>query len=337
MRSGLIISLMMHVALLAWALFTIRTTPELLMPSETPIEVALIDPSEVLRLKKGALDVTELEAKAKDAPTPEQSVKEAEKPKEIVAEEMPAAPPPPPEPEKQDPIAEKLAAATPPPAPEPPPGPTPEEKKLLEEKLEQDRIAEEKKKAEEAKKKAAEEKKKAEERKKRIEEQRKKLAEQKRKKDEEKKKSEADRIAALLDKDPTKKGAPNAASDPTKPTDYTGRTAGANMGEDTVLSAREQDLLVSQIRAQLRDCWRLPGGGGGIETTVVVLSWRLRADGSLDGEPEIMNRQSDSVYQIAAEAAIRAVKACSPFDLPPDKYEAWKFIDEWRFDPREML
>jgi colicin import membrane protein len=42
------------------------------------------------------------------------------------------------------------------------------------------------------------------------------------------------------------------------------------------------------------------------------------------------------VYQIAAEAAMRAVKACSPFTLPPDKYAAWKMII-WDFDPREML
>jgi colicin import membrane protein len=28
---------------------------------------------------------------------------------------------------------------------------------------------------------------------------------------------------------------------------------------------------------------------------------------------------------------------CSPFHLPPDKYEGgWKFID-WTFDPRQML
>ncbi len=50
-----------------------------------------------------------------------------------------------------------------------------------------------------------------------------------------------------------------------------------------------------------------------------------------------MNRQSDSVYQIAAEAAVRAVKTCAPFNLPPDKYAGWKFIDEWKFDPREMM
>ncbi len=99
---------------------------------------------------------------------------------------------------------------------------------------------------------------------------------------------------------------------------------------------REQDLLRAQISAQLRQCWKLPGGGGGIETMVVTLRWRLRPDGTLEGEPAMEAPQSGPVYQIAAEAAMRAVKACSPFTLPPEKYWAWKSII-WDFDPREML
>jgi colicin import membrane protein len=62
----------------------------------------------------------------------------------------------------------------------------------------------------------------------------------------------------------------------------------------------------------------------------------LRPDGSLEGEPALEAPQSGPVYQIAAEAAMRAVKMCSPFTLPPDKYAAWKMII-WDFDPREML
>ena len=82
-----------------------------------------------------------------------------------------------------------------------------------------------------------------------------------------------------------------------------------------MLSAREQDLLKGKISAQLRGCWRLPGGGGGIETVVVTVHWRLRPDGSLDGEPQVERPQATPVFQIAAEAAVRAVKACAPFTL----------------------
>jgi colicin import membrane protein len=351
---GLTLSILLHGGALAWAYLAMLATPPLKPPEPEPITVALITPSELLALKKGSETATELEAKAKEEPKPEVSKVEAEKPKPIVAQELPvepspppveekkaeAPPPEPPTEEKKDPIAEKLAAL---PVEEPPPGPTPDELKKIEDdkKAEEQRQEAEKQKAEEEKKKAeAEKKKKADEEKKKAEkekERKKKLAEQKRKEEEKKKKAQqADRLAALLDKDPTRKGAPNSASQPQNPTDYTGPTAGAREGDAPVLSVREQDLLRSQISAQLRQCWKLPGGGGGIETMVVTIRWRLNADGSLEGEPAVEAPQSGPVFQIAAEAAVRAVKACSPFNLPPERYWAWKSII-WDFDPREML
>jgi colicin import membrane protein len=352
---GLTLSILLHGGALAWMYLAMLATPPLKAPEPAPIEVALITPSDLLALKKGSTTATELEAKAKDEPKPEMSKLEAEKPKPILAPELPVEPtppepekkveeaPPPPEPPKAeppkpDPIAEKLAAMP----PEPPPGPTPDELKKVEEekKAEEVRQAEEKKKAEDEKKKAEEEKKKADEKKKAEEREKarkKKLAEQKKKELEKKKKQEqADRLAALLDKDPTRKGAPNSATEPTEPTDYTGPTAGAAEGDAPRLSVREQDLLRAQISQQLRACWKLPGGGGGIETMVVTVRWRLRPDGSLEGEPAIEAPQAGPVFQIAAEAAVRAVKSCSPFTLPQDRYWAWKSII-WDFDPREML
>jgi len=354
---GLTLSILLHGGALVWAYLAMLATPPLAPPEPEPVTVALITPSELLALKKGSETATELEAKAKDEPKPEVSKLEAEKPKPVVAQELPVEPTPPPveektaeapppeppkqEPPKPDPIAEKLATLP----PDPPPGPTPdelkkaeEEKKAAEEakKAEEQKKVEEQKKAEEKKK--ADEKRKADEKKKKLEaDKKKKLAEQKKKDDEKKKKQQqADRLAALLDKDPTRKGAPNSASEPQNPTDYMGPTAGAREGDAPKLSVREQDILRGQISAQLRQCWKLPGGGGGIETTVVTLRWKLRPDGALDGEPAIEAPQSGPVFQIAAEAAIRAVKACSPFTLPVDRYWAWKLII-WDFDPREML
>lgn len=372
MPFGLTLSILLHGGALLWAYLAMAATPPLAPPEPEPVTVALITPSEFLALKKGSETAKELEAKAKDEPKPEVSKLEAEKPKPVTAPELPVEPEPaptppeppkaaetPPEPPKQeppkqeppksDPIADKLAALP----PDPPPGPTPDELKKVEEekKAEEQRQAEEKRKVEEEKKKAedekkkveaekkkAEEKKKADEKKKKLEEEKKKkLAEQKRKEDEKKKKQQqADRLAALLDKDPTRKGAPNSATQPQNPTDYTGPTAGAREGDAPVLSVREQDILKGQISAQLRQCWKLPGGGGGIETMVVTIRWRLRPDGTLEGEPAVEAPQSGPVFQIAAEAAVRAVKMCSPFNLPQDKYWAWKSII-WDFDPREML
>ncbi len=264
--------------------------------------------------------------------------------------EPPAPPPPPPEPPKteeakpkEDPIQEKLAAL-PPPAP----GPTPEEKMKLEETLEAERAAavEEQRKKQTVEKKKADEQRKAEEKKKeekkkaeakkKADERKKKLAEAKRKEEEKKKRFDPDRIAALIDKSPDKRGAPQTSTPPTKPTEYKGPTAGERQGTDSVLSAREQDILKSQLSGQLRRCWHLPGGGGGIETTVVTLTWHLKPDGTLDGLPQVVEPQSGPVFQIAAEAAVRAVTRCAPFELPPDKYAVWKTVT-WNFDPREMM
>lgn len=363
MRLGLTLSLVLHGSFLAWAMLSMLMTEPLKAPEPEPIMVALVTPSDLLALKKGSETSTELEAKKnEDAKPDDQSKTEADS-KPILApdpapepeptpKETKAEPPPPPE-EKADPIADKLAEL-------PPPGPTPEElqkkaaeEKAAAEKAKAEQLAEEAKQkaAEEAKKKAAEEaKKKAEAEKRRKEAEAKKKAEEKRKAEQrkkqiaaqkkkdaaKKKQQQADRLAALLDKDPTRQGATNYATDPMNPTDYTGPTAGAQMGNAPVLSVREQDILRAQISAQLRSCWKLPGGGGGIETTVVTLRWRLRQDGSLDGNPVVEGGRSDMVYQIAAEAAIRAVRTCAPFNLPPDKYWAWRALT-WDFDPREMM
>jgi colicin import membrane protein len=329
---GLLTSFVGHALLLAWALLSINRTPEL-APETLAIEATIITPSELTRLKQGSADAKELEAKPKEEPKPEISKKEAEKPKPVT-EPPPPPPPPPAEPEKaeaqkpkEDQIADKLAALPP-----PEPGPTPEEKRKLEEKIEQERKAEEqrKKQAEEQRKKA-EEKKKAEAKKKA--EEKKKLAEAKRKAEEAKKKQQfdADRIAALIDKSPDKRGAPQSAAEPTKPTDYKGPTLGERRGTDTVLSAREQDMLKAMINAQLQPCSKLPGGGGGPDTPVVSVSFRLRQDGSLEGEPVLINRQNSPLYNLAADASIRALKQCSPFQLPADKYAAWSTVT-WEFD-----
>lgn len=301
-------------------------------------------------------------------PPAEEQVAKTEPPPEPAPPDAAEPPPPPPPPEASkpppDPIAKKLEEAPPPP-PEPAPGPTPDEKKAEEQR----QADEAKKKAEEEAKKKAEDdaKRKAEEdAKKKAEDdakkkaaelaKKKKAAELKKKKQEEaRKKAEAakkqfdpSKIAsllekspddappkALLDKDKRKKG--QQASGSKNDALDTGKEAGTATGNDTVLSAREQDLLKGMLKQQLNGCWRPPGTGGGEEVPVVELHWELNPDGTLVGEPRVTSAPSTTAGQVYAEAALRAVRMCSPFHLPPDKYEGgWKYID-WTFDPRQML
>lgn len=351
MPFGLVISFLCHAALIGWAYLSMAKVQQHIVDDTPAISAEVITPSEFLRLKEGAEDSKNLETKAKDEPKPDDSKNDTKKPEASAPAPPPppqevakAEPPPPPEPPKvTEPPPEPAKPEEPPPPPEPAPGPTPDEQKLLEQKIEEDR----KKAEEEAKKKAEEEaKKKAEElkKKKAEEEKKKKLAEAKKKAEEAKKKFDPNAIAnllekapddakskALLDKDPTKKG--QQAAGTSKTATATGKEAGVKGGKDIVLSAREADLLKGMIKSQLEPCTRMFGGG--LDTPVVTVEWNVNEDGSLDGEPVVLQPQSSAVFQIAANASVNAVKNC-PLSLPADKYPAWRHI-RWEFDWPKML
>ncbi|MEQ1697129.1 MAG: protein TolA, partial [Hyphomicrobiaceae bacterium] len=115
-----------------------------------------------------------------------------------------------------------------------------------------------------------------------------------------------------------------------------GPSAGTRDGRDNVLSATEKDMLNNMLDAQLKPHWRLPAAGGGTETPLVTVTWRLNADGMLNGEPAVQRAQNNTQFQLAAEAAIRAIKSAQPFKLPADKYAFWR-DNSWTFDPSKML
>lgn len=322
---GLIVSLVLHGALLGWAALEILGVQKLPDPAAPTIEAEIITLSEFTNLKKGDPEANKLEAKA----TPEQEPQISKKIAPKAKPEPPKPPPPaeqapPPEPPKSDPIAETIDKAAPP-VPAPPDREAEARKKKAEE---QKRIKEEQKR------KAAEKRKKEAARKKKLAEKKRREAEKKRKAKKKKQQDFTKRMAALLDKTPEKRGSKQSGT--SQDTDYTGPTAGEREGTGTMLTAREEDLLKGRISSQIRDCWRLPGGGGGIDTAVVTVRWRLKPDGSLDGQPQIVGARSDPVYRIAGEAAVRAVNCAAPFKLPPDMYANWKDIT-WEFDPRHML
>ncbi len=384
MQFGLVISVILHAAILGWALITIQSQRELRMSEPDPIITDLVTESELTKLRQGARTAKQLEAMAKESPKADVAKKEAAKPKPVAAAPAPPPPPEPPAP-KSDPIAEKLASAEPP----PPPPPAVEEKKKIEEALEKQkaaekqraaeeelaleglRKAEEKRKAEEEhqtkveqerkadEQRQAEEQRRAEEQrqaeeKKRLDDQR-KQAELKKKADEEKKRKEAaakkkrddekkrqeaeakqkqfdaEKIAALLNKVPNS-SAPPPSSAPNEPTKTKGPALGAPEGKDQQISTSEIAMLNGIIGARLKMCWSIPSGGGGSDTPVVTLRWNMKLDGSLDGEPRVEQPRGDTLFRIAAEAAIRAVQECSPFPLPRDKYVHWKTVIR-EFDP----
>lgn len=110
------------------------------------------------------------------------------------------------------------------------------------------------------------------------------------------------------------------------------RIPASQIGASAIASLRQA------ISRQIKPHWNAPQGVDA-EELVTVLAFRLNEDGSLAGRPRIVgqfgitdtNRPQAGLH---AERAIRAVQLAAPFDLPPEYYNAWKNISEWRFDRR---
>ena len=139
-----------------------------------------------------------------------------------------------------------------------------------------------------------------------------------------------DDIAALLDKrEPAGGGDPQPALEP--------QTLGSVDGK---AEAEMTQSELAALQARLYQCWAPPVGvreAGGLVVTVRI---DLSQDGQLSKPPQIVSvdRVSDPLARVAAEAAIRAVVQCAPFGdiLRPEKYALWHQID-FVFDPRLML
>jgi outer membrane biosynthesis protein TonB len=96
------------------------------------------------------------------------------------------------------------------------------------------------------------------------------------------------------------------------------------------IGASAKASLFQAVARQLRPKWQPPSGPD-VEELVTKVRFRLNADGSLAGRPEVVrqggindtNRPQASRH---AELAVRAVQLAAPFDLPEQYYEAWKVI-----------
>lgn len=103
------------------------------------------------------------------------------------------------------------------------------------------------------------------------------------------------------------------------------------------LSISEKDA----IRSQFAKCWSVPAGAKDAQNLIVLIEVTVEKDGTVTSvklSDSVKSRySSDAFYRAAAESAIRAVHQCSPLkNLPPEKYDTWKYM-ELTFDPKEML
>ena len=100
----------------------------------------------------------------------------------------------------------------------------------------------------------------------------------------------------------------------------------AQVPPTTTLSQSEFDALI----ARLKQLWNVPAGIEHPEEMVVVIQVRLTRDRRLAAPPVIVSRGSSPSYQVAAEAARRAVLEGQPFNMLRDEsYDAWSSTPKW--------
>jgi hypothetical protein len=349
LRGSLIISVLLHAALIGAALigFASHQPP---VSAPPPVAVNVITPSETTALKAGRKDAKPEEAAKKAAPAEKipEVVSTAAKlpPSEKLSEKAAALPPPKPKapppqesaakPDRQEPerAAERQAEKAPATPPRPAQAEQPKPQRHDARREEARRPREEKPKPREAAPKPKPQQDKIAE-----------LIDKPTPPAQGKSDFDPDRIAALLNRDPTAGGAA-VYEEPREPwrrpstleeqagglTEQPERFAhGAPEGGDNRMSANEIDAF----RAQISRCWTPPVGGLGGDPIIVKLRIALKEDGSLIRPPEVSNQLGSPFFRPAADSAVRAVMQCQPYHMPPKKYGQWRDM-LLTFDPRHM-
>lgn len=111
-------------------------------------------------------------------------------------------------------------------------------------------------------------------------------------------------------------------------------------GQNIPLGERMTMTEMDALREQLRQCWNFPMGAKDADNLLVEIDMVVTRDRTLQSAKvvDMARYNSDSFFRAAADSAMRAVRNvnCSPFELPPDKYDTWKTITV-TFDPRDLF
>lgn len=330
---GVPLSAAFHAALLLAALISFSSAPNFEEQPES-IAVEMISPDELTKLTKGDKTVKTVkpdpkvkvdkiaeqpetkpdsgEAK-KDIPTP------AAKPSEPVAETKPAPTPPQPPPPEAKPPEAKPPEAKPQPVPEEPkpdglkqaPPPKPEPPKPQPPKFEPDQLAkliDQEKKSQPAKPVDAPKK--------------------------PNQQFDPNALEKLLQSKETPQKAASTGTEVSKTA-----TAGTATGTANKLSLSQRDQLAGLIKDQIVKCWSPPAWVTGAENLRPVIKIGLREDGSLDGMPAAAESSSDPSMKAMEESAVRAIRQCAPFTIPP---QFKSYFSDWKnlsvtFDMKAML
>ena len=174
-------------------------------------------------------------------------------------------------------------------------------------------------------------------------------------------KSKPDTLAKMLAKEKTessaKKSSKASAKPPSKPFDPSaiskliGQTKLADaalfgatpQGLPTQHSARMSPSLSASLDAWFTEaylaCWSPPPTAPEGERYIADVKVIFNPDGSLSGQPVLLNPPRDPAWRAHAESAVRAVLKCNPLKLPA---QYAPFFEQWKtktihFDPESAL
>ncbi|HEY9057212.1 MAG TPA: hypothetical protein VIN77_08685 [Aurantimonas sp.] len=136
---------------------------------------------------------------------------------------------------------------------------------------------------------------------------------------------DADKIAALLNKEQSAGGGAKRSEEQ------------ASLGTERQTGAKLSQGELDALRGQIQRCWSPPSGVSEAGSLRISIQMRLDSSGQLEARPEIVDGGGSSMIErIAGEAALRAVQRCAPYNLPAEKYETWADVVV-NFDPSQMF
>jgi hypothetical protein len=114
-----------------------------------------------------------------------------------------------------------------------------------------------------------------------------------------------------------------------------GRLGGAFDAPATETAKLERGS-VDGLRARIKSCAMLPADISPSERVSVVLRIQLKPDGSLSGQPTLIEASASAKGPALLQTLRGALQKCQPYNmLPADKYQEWKSLDI-RFTPNDL-
>jgi len=126
--------------------------------------------------------------------------------------------------------------------------------------------------------------------------------------------------------------------DPMREKKLLNEISSSNISTNSIIKFEEEnvnkltDAEMSQLMKKIYSCWSIPLGLPSNVDKTFKINLQLKEDGNIisaehTAEDKIkMQSSGQSNFKVLAQSGMRAIKLCAPYDLPKDKYEAWKNI-----------